>query len=249
MKPFVALSLLALAGCDHTNKNEQQPAAAPAAPTPAPPPAAMPKPPPPPPPTPAPPAANDEVRAPVASDLADYVKDIKGSGPLMATFDTSLGTIHCQLFDDKAPIGVANFVGLATGKKPWKDPATGNVMKDKPYYNGLTFHRVIAGFMIQGGDPLGIGRGGPGYRFDNEIDRSLKMDPGALAYANAGPGTNGSQFFIMEGSKPQLLGGYTIFGQCKDVDVVAKITHVPTGPEDKPNSPVTMNKVTISRGK
>jgi len=206
------------------------------------------KPPTPPPP---PPAAGDDVRAPVASDLADYVKDLKGSGPLMATIDTSMGTIHCQLFDDKAPIGVANFVGLATGKKPWRDPANGQVMTNKPYYDGLTFHRVIAGFMIQGGDPLGKGMGGPGYKFDNEIDRSLKMDPGALAYANAGPGTNGSQFFIMEGSKPGLLGGYTIFGQCKEVDVVAKITHVPTSgpPNDMPNSPVTITKVTISRGK
>jgi cyclophilin family peptidyl-prolyl cis-trans isomerase len=105
--------------------------------------------------------------------------------------------------------------------------------------------------MIQGGDPLGKGMGGPGYKFDNEIDRSLKMDPGALAYANAGPGTNGSQFFIMEGSKPGLLGGYTIFGQCKEVDVVAKITHVPTSgpPNDMPTSPIAINKVTISRGK
>jgi peptidyl-prolyl cis-trans isomerase A (cyclophilin A) len=253
MKLFVAIALLA--ACEHTNKPADQnnaPAAAPAQPAPpTPKPADDMKPEPVAKAPPAAPAATDDVRPPVASDLADYVKDIKGSGQLMATIETDKGTIHCELFDDKAPIGVASFVGLATGKKPWMNPNTHQVEKGKPYFDGLTFHRVIAGFMIQGGDPTGSGRGGPGYRFDNEIDRALKMDPGALAYANAGPGTNGSQFFIMEGSKPQLLGGYTIFGQCKEVDVVAKITHVPTSgpPEDRAETPTVMKKVTISRGK
>jgi peptidyl-prolyl cis-trans isomerase A (cyclophilin A) len=199
---------------------------------------------------PAPPAAADDtVRPPVAADLPNYVKNVPGTGSkLLAQLDTSLGTIHCELFGDKAPIAVANFVGLATGQKAWLDPSSGTT-QHKPYFDGITFHRVIAGFMIQGGDPLGAGTGGPGYNFDNEIDRSLKMDPGALAMANTGhPNSNGSQFFIMEGSKPGLLGGYTIFGQCSDPDVVKKITSVKTDGNDKPEQPVTISKVTITKG-
>jgi len=200
-------------------------------------------------PSPNPAPAGDLVRPPTAADLADYVKDLPGTGAkLMATLDTSKGTIHCELFADKTPMTVANFVGLATGKKPWLNPKTGNVEQHKPYFDGLTFHRVIPDFMIQGGDPLGEGIGGPGYQFDNEIAGGLKMDPGALAMANAGPNTNGSQFFIMEGSRPGLLGSYSIFGQCKEVDVVKQITGVPTGANDKPQSPVTIDKVTISKG-
>ena len=198
---------------------------------------------------PAPPAAADDtVRPPVAADLATYVKNVPGTGSkLLAQLDTSMGTIHCELFGDKAPIAVANFVGLATGQKAWLDPSSGTT-QHKAYFDGLTFHRVIAGFMIQGGDPLGAGTGGPGYQFANEVDPSLKMDPGALAMANAGPGTNGSQFFIMEGSKPGLLGGYTIFGQCSDPDVVKKITSVKTDGNDKPEQAVNITKVTITKG-
>jgi peptidyl-prolyl cis-trans isomerase A (cyclophilin A) len=159
-----------------------------------------------------------------------------------------MGTIHCELYGDKAPMTVANFVGLATGKKPWLNPSTKQLEHGKAYFDGLTFHRVIPGFMIQGGDPLGVGVGGPGYEFKNEIDRSLKMDSGALAMANAGPDTNGSQFFVMEGSKPGLVGGYSIFGQCKDPDVVKAITHVPRDGNDKPNTPVTIKHVEISKG-
>jgi peptidyl-prolyl cis-trans isomerase A (cyclophilin A) len=263
MKLRVALTLIALsAACEHTNKSSDQPAPAPVPATP--PAAAAPKPPeemkpepvakaPPAAPAEAPPAA-DDLRPPVAADLAEYVKDIKGSGALQATIETSLGTIHCQFFDDKAPMTVANFVGLATGKKPWKNPKTGNVEKGKPFFDGLTFHRVIPGFMIQGGDPLGEGVGGPGYQFGNEFDRSLSMGPGALAMANADNpavgrvGTNGSQFFIMEGARPDLIGHHTVFGQCKEVDVVKKITAAPAQ-DTKPSPPVTITKVTISRGK
>jgi peptidyl-prolyl cis-trans isomerase A (cyclophilin A) len=256
---FAVATLALAAACEHTNKNADQPA-----PTPAPAPAPAPAPTPPPAPEmkpepvakapPAPAPGEDEVRAPVAADLADYVKDIKGSGPLNATIETSLGTIHCQFFDDKAPMTVANFVGLATGKKPWKNPKTGNVEKGKPFFDGLTFHRVIPGFMIQGGDPLGEGVGGPGYMFGNEFDRSLSMGPGALAMANADNpdigrvNTNGSQFFIMEGSRPDLVGHHTIFGQCKELDVVKKITSAPAE-QTKPNPPITIKKVTIGRGK
>ena len=200
-------------------------------------------------PSPDPAPAAGQVRAPTAADLSDYVAKLPGSGTkILAQIDTNQGTIHCELFGDKAPMTVANFVGLATGMKLWLNPKTGDVEKNKPYFDGLTFHRVIAGFMIQGGDPLGQGIGGPGYQFANEIAPGLKMDPGALAMANAGPDTNGSQFFIMEGAKPELVGGYSIFGQCKDPDVVKKITSVKTGANDKPETPVTIDKVTITKG-
>ncbi len=183
------------------------------------------------------------VRAPVASDLAEYVKKLPGKGTkLAATIETSMGTIHCELFGDKAPLAVANFVGLATAQKAFND-AGGTPVKKK-FFDGLTFHRVIPTFMIQGGDPEGSGRGGPGYQFKNEV-AGLKMGPGALAMANAGPDTNGSQFFIMEGEHSDLESGYTNFGQCKEVDVVTKITHTPTSPGDKPVTPVMMKSVKI----
>ncbi len=207
-------------------------------------------------PSPNPAPGGDDVRAPAAADLETYTKDIPGTGKLMATFDTNLGTIHCELFGDKTPITVANFVGLATGKKPWMNPKTGNVEKGKPYYDGLTFHRVIADFsggaMIQGGDPTGTGAGGPGYDFDDEIVPDLKMGPGVLAMANAGKnretggGTNGSQFFMIEGTPSHLNGHHTIFGQCKEIDIIKKIGNVPTT-QDRPNDPVVMKSVTISK--
>jgi len=198
---------------------------------------------------PAPPGA-EEVRPPVAEDLAGYVKDIAGSGPLKATFQTNQGTINCQLFEDKTPMTVANFVGLATGKKAWKNPRTGAVEKGVPFYDGLTFHRVIPDFMIQGGDPLGRGSGDPGYEFGDEIVPDLKHDkPGRLSMANAGPGTNGSQFFLTERPTPHLDGRHTVFGTCNEIDIIKKIARVPTGANDRPAEPVIMQKVTISRGK
>jgi cyclophilin family peptidyl-prolyl cis-trans isomerase len=197
-------------------------------------------------PSPNPAPAGDEVRPPVAADLAEYTKDLPGTGKLQATIDTSMGAFHCELYADKSPMTVANFVGLATGKKPWMNPKTGNVERGKPYYDGLTFHRVIPKFMIQGGDPLGQGIGGPGYEFADEIS-DVKMAPGVLAMANTGqPVTNGGQFFITEIGPDWLQGKHTIFGQCKEVDLVKKITSVPAT-ADKPNQPVTITKVTISR--
>ena len=193
-------------------------------------------------------AGGDDVRPPIAADLAEYTKELSGNGPLSATIDTSLGAFHCQLFDDKAPMTVANFVGLATGKKPWLNPKNGAVEKGKPFYDGLIFHRVIANFMIQGGDPIGQGTGGPGYQFGDEVNNGLTMKEGTLAMANAGAGTNGSQFFITEIAPDWLNNRHTIFGQCKEVDLVKKITGVPKGPGDRPNTPVTINKVTFSRG-
>jgi peptidyl-prolyl cis-trans isomerase A (cyclophilin A) len=144
---------------------------------------------------------------------------------------------------------VANFVGLARGTRPFCDEKTKKWEK-KAFYDGLTFHRVIPGFMIQGGDPLGVGRGGPGYKFDNEDLPDLIFDkPGVMAMANAGRNTNGSQFFITEAPQPPLDHGYTIFGQCDPVTLVAKIAGVPRSPGDKPVTDVVMKKVTIGHGK
>jgi peptidyl-prolyl cis-trans isomerase A (cyclophilin A) len=168
-----------------------------------------------------------------------------GTGPLRAIIDTDLGIVTCELRPDKAPIGVANFVGLARGRRAWKDPRTSKWVKRR-FYDGLLFHRVISGFMAQGGDPLGNGTGGPGYAFANEI-AGLHHAPGTLAYANAGPGTNGSQFYITETEQTQLDTGYTIFGFCTPVDVVAKLTHVPRNAQDKPNTPLHMKTITITR--
>ncbi len=190
-----------------------------------------------------------EVRPPDSSDLATYTRAIRGKGALIATIATSQGALHCQLFDDKAPVTVANFIGLATGQKPWTDPRTGKTVRGKPFYDGLSFHRVIPRFMIQGGDPLNNGTGGPGYQFDAEVAPDLTHQPGTLAMANAGPGTrtNGSQFFIDE-VEASWLKGYTIFGRCKEVDVVSRIAGVPRGAADRPEIPVAITRITIARG-
>jgi peptidyl-prolyl cis-trans isomerase A (cyclophilin A) len=162
-----------------------------------------------------------------------------------ATIETSMGDIHCTLFPDKAPLTVANFIGLATGKKAWTNPKTGKLVKGKPLYDGTTFHRVIPNFMIQGGDPEGTGTGGPGYSFKDEIS-DLKFDqPGRLAMANSGPNTNGSQFYITEVPTPWLDGKFNLFGQCADLDLVNKIARVPTGEGNKPLQPVTIKHIVI----
>jgi peptidyl-prolyl cis-trans isomerase A (cyclophilin A) len=165
-----------------------------------------------------------------------------------AIIDTTAGKLTCTLFPKKAPIGVANFIGLATGTKDWTNPTTGRKMHGVPLYNGTIFHRVIPDFMIQGGDPMGNGQGDPGYKFKNETSPDLTFDrPGRLAYANAGPGTNGSQFFITEVPYPSLDGNYTIFGQCDEpsVELVKKITRMPRNANDKPDNPPKINKITI----
>lgn len=174
------------------------------------------------------------------------------TGTPTAIIDTTAGKMTCTLFPDKAPIGVENFIGLATGTKDWKNPVSGATKHGVPLYDGTIFHRVIAGFMIQGGDPAGNGTGEPGYRFKNEVSSDLLFDkPGRLAYANSGPNTNGSQFFITEVAVPHLNGNYTIFGQCDEatVELVTKIAHMATDPSnDKPFRPVKIVHITITHG-
>lgn len=184
--------------------------------------------------------------------LAEATKGIPGpaTGPLVATIDTSKGKFTCELFDKQAPITVANFVGLATGKRAWLDPKTNKWVQKKPLYDGLIFHRVIPGFMIQGGDPLGTGTGNPGYRFQDEIVPELRFDkPGLLAMANAGPATNGSQFFITEGTPEHLTGRHTIFGACEPAALVGEIARVKAGPRDRPVDDVVIKKITVTHGK
>jgi peptidyl-prolyl cis-trans isomerase A (cyclophilin A) len=171
------------------------------------------------------------------------------TGPT-AVIDTTMGRLTCKLYDTQAPITVANFIGLAEGTKDWTDPKTLKKVHGQPFYNGTTFHRVIPGFMIQGGDKLGDGRGDPGYLFQDEIDPTLTFDePGRLAMANSGPSTNGSQFFITEEPVPQLNGKHTIFGQCDSHTVLnaALIARVQRDDNDKPITPVVINKITIVR--
>lgn len=164
-----------------------------------------------------------------------------------AIIKTSEGSITCELFTKEAPETVANFVGLATGTKEFKDVKTGEMVK-RPFYNGLTFHRVIAGFMIQGGDPLGNGTGGPGYTFVNENTNASFNKPGVLAMANAGPNTNGSQFFITVAPTPELQGNYNVFGQViSGQEVADKISKMPTDPQDRPITPVVIESITIQK--
>ena len=163
-----------------------------------------------------------------------------------AVIATSMGDITVKLFADRSPIAVENFIGLATGKKDWKD-GTGQSVKGKPLYSGTIFHRVIPDFMIQGGDPMGNGTGGPGYTFGDEFhDTDAFEKPGILAMANSGPSTNGSQFFITVKPTPWLNGHHTIFGEVtKGMDVVNKIVSSPRDPGDRPNTPITIKKITI----
>ena len=166
-----------------------------------------------------------------------------------ATLHTNHGDIVLNLFEDHAPQTVANFVGLATGTREYADPSTGARSTGR-FYDGLTFHRIINGFMIQGGCPLGTGTGGPGYTFGDEFHPELSFNrPYLLAMANAGPGTNGSQFFITVGPTPHLNRKHTIFGEVADQpsrDVVDEIAQVRTGRNDRPADPVVINSVDVS---
>lgn len=190
------------------------------------------------------------------------------SGDTIAIFDTTAGKLTCTLFPKQAPKTVANFIGLATGTKDWTDPKTGQKKHGVPLYNGTIFHRVIPNFMIQGGDPLGTGTGGPGYEFKDEFPPDLHFDqPGRMAMANSGPNTNGSQFFITEtatefldpcfdengctrGNRTVPKGsGYNLFGQCtpESVELVKEIARRPRDPRsDRPFEPVKINSIEIT---
>lgn len=176
-----------------------------------------------------------------------FVIGIKPGDDLGVRFVTSKGTIDCELWPEAAPLTVANFVQLAEGTKSWTDPKT-NVKVTRPLYEGTLFHRVIPNFMIQGGDPLGTGAGGPGFVFEDETDNGKTFDrSGLLAMANRGPDTNGSQFFITDRNQPNHLDGkHTIFGACDDLDVVEAIATAPAT-RDRPNVDVVLERVDIER--
>ena len=196
------------------------------------------------------PAASTAKPTAPATPAATAVK--YGPG-VYAHFTTNQGSFIVRLFDKDAPITVQNFVGLAEGKKAWTDPRTNRSVR-RPYYNNLTFHRIIPNFMIQGGDPTGTGFSGPGFKFNDEISPKLKHDrPGILSMANSGPNTNGGQFFITVAPYPSLDGKYSIFGEVVEgLDRVVAISKVPTSgpkgdPPNKPLSPVVMKSVRIER--
>ncbi|HWO38014.1 MAG TPA: peptidylprolyl isomerase [Candidatus Acidoferrum sp.] len=191
--------------------------------------------------------------APAAKTPVHHAPTHTATGQPTAIIETTVGKMTCILFPDKAPIGVENFIGLATGKKDWTNPASGAKKHGVPLYDGTIFHRVIPGFMIQGGDPKGDGTGDPGYKFKNEVSSELRFDrPGRLAYANSGPDTNGSQFFITEdvAHSQHLSGSYTIFGLCDDASVtlVKQIASMATDPRnDRPFRPVKIIHIKIER--
>ncbi len=179
------------------------------------------------------------------SDMADQENPDNPT----AVLKTNHGDITVELFEERVPRTVDNFVGLATGQKEWTDPETGETKDGEPLYQDVLFHRIIEGFMIQGGDPTGTGRGGPGYQFDDEFHDELGHDgPGVLSMANSGPNTNGSQFFITLDAQPHLDGRHSVFGKVIDgMDVVREIGSTPTDRNDKPTEDVVLESVAIYR--
>ena len=196
----------------------------------------------------APPVASQSDALPDDPAMTAHIAPpLEPEGPTVV-LDTTMGRMVCRLYSKEAPATVANFVGLATGSKAWTDPVTHKKMHNKPFYDGTTFHRVIPGFMIQGGDPTGTGTGDAGFFVNDEITPALTFDvAGRLAMANAGPNTNGSQFFVTVAPQPALDGHYSVFGQCdpSSVLVAESITQVQRDDRDKPLEPVYLNKIII----
>ena len=178
-----------------------------------------------------------------------YTRDIGGQGKLFATLDTSAGEIRCELFEDLVPRTVDNFVGLARGQKPWRDPSNGATVT-RPFYDGLVFHRVIPGLLIQSGDPTGTGQGGPGYTFADEFGEGLShAQPGVLSMAQSRPDGNGSQFFVTAAAAPHFDRRYPIFGLCANADIVDKISRGDTGDSrvHRPLDPVLLRGIRFER--
>ena len=177
-----------------------------------------------------------------------WTQKVVAGQELYATLTTNMGAVTVKLYSKDAPKTVRNFVGLATGEREWKNPATGEQRKGTSLYVGTIFHRCIEGFMIQGGDPLGTGTGDPGYRFEDEFQSGKTFDRvGLLAMANSGPNTNGSQFFITTSTPQWLNGKHTIFGEVvKGYEVVEAISRVPRGRADRPVEPVVIQKIEMS---
>ncbi|PYX10148.1 MAG: peptidylprolyl isomerase [Acidobacteria bacterium] len=195
-------------------------------------------------------SVGDLVQTAPAKKAAPAKPATTSAGPT-AIIDTTAGKMTCKLFPDKAPLGVANFVGLSEGTKDWTNPVSHAKKHGVPLYDGTIFHRVIPNFMIQGGDPAGTGSGEVGFAFKNEVSPDLTFDrPGRLAYANAGPDTNGSQFFITEVPYQSLNGNYTIFGQCDDATIalVKQIARMGRDANDRPYRPVKINHIAIMKG-
>ncbi|MGM0556301.1 MAG: peptidylprolyl isomerase [Myxococcota bacterium] len=193
--------------------------------------------------------AAEEVEPPQKSDLERFTKDIDGDGPLYAVIKTSAGDIRCDLHAERAPLTVTNFVGLALGAKTWRNPETGQIEQDEPYYDSVTFHRVIPNFLIQAGDRSGKGTKGPGYTIPDEFHPELEHDKaGVLSMANRGePDSGGAQWFILEMPAPHLDERHSVFGQCQDLDVVRKISRTPTGPDNRPQTPPVIESIEIER--
>jgi peptidyl-prolyl cis-trans isomerase A (cyclophilin A) len=251
MHRYVATLAIALVSCRTEPSEPEAPSTTQAA---APTPPAPSAPPPAPTPTPTPPEPKAKSPDPLHGQwtLAEATRDLKGSGALLATIDTSKGKLTCSLYEDKAPLTVANFVGLATGKRPWLDSVSGEWV-NKRAYDGTTFHRIIKGFMIQGGDAKGDGTGEPGYVIPDEMWTGATHDrAGLLCMANRGPNTNGAQFFITDSDGPSVknldrLHSYTIFGSCTPIDAIHAMASVETGARDRPVTPLTINSVKIAR--
>jgi peptidyl-prolyl cis-trans isomerase A (cyclophilin A) len=190
------------------------------------------------------PSADDPLKGKWSID--DATKGLPAGKTLVATIETDLGKLECTLFPDKAPITVANFVGLARGLRPWKTPA--GKWEKTPAYDGTIFHRIIKGFMIQGGDALKNGTGEAGYVIPDEIWDDANHDrAGLLCMANRGPNTNSAQFFITDDAAPHLDNNYTIFGECSPVEMVHTIASVEKGPGDMPKAAPVIKKVTVTR--